>query len=100
MVLQAGAQYTLEMVYVENHRNCTVSPDETLYLLDGSRWRVARDTQPLVLAALPEWTAPARRTHAGTFPFAAQTPGVWALEVVRVCDRGGYHGTLIFEVRS
>ncbi len=98
-ILQQGGEYTLQMVYVENHRNCTVSPDQTLYLLDGSRWRVARDTQPLILTSPPDWEEPRSRTHSGEFPFVANVSGTWTLEVVRVCDRGGYTGEIHFEVQ-
>lgn len=91
--------YTLNIRYVENHRNCTVTPEETIFLLDGSRWRVQRDTQPLLLTAAPEWSQPAQRTHEADFIFQPQTAGPWNLEIVRVCDRGGYTGLLTFEVQ-
>lgn len=98
--LTAGERYTLTMEYHENHRNCSVSPQETLYLVDGSRWREGRETQPLVLVSMPQWEQPARRTHRGDFQFIAARAGVWSLEIVRVCDRGGYHGELFIEVQS
>jgi hypothetical protein len=98
--LTHGESYVLRMEYHENHRNCTVSPDETLYLVDGARWRLDRATQPLVLTGTPEWIQPTSRTHRGEFTFTAAAIGEWMFEVVRVCDRGGYHGAFFLEVRS
>ena len=98
--LRLGETYTLRMEYHENHRNCNVSPEETLYLLDGSRWRLERETQPLYLLSWPQWEQPASRTHRGEFVFTAAQAGTWLVEVVRVCDRGGYHGEIYLEVRS
>lgn len=98
--LVRGESYVLRMEYHENHRNCSVSPEETLYLVDGARWRLERETQPLVLTAMPRWEQPASRTHRGEFAFTAAREGAWLLEVVRICDRGGYHGEILFEVQS
>lgn len=95
-----GERYILRMEYRENHRNCNVSPEETLYLVNGARWIDNGDTQPLVLTAMPEWEQPASRTHRGDFTFTAARVGEWLVEVVRECNRGGYHGTFILEVRS
>ena len=96
--LTQGESYILRMEYHENHRNCRVSPEETLYLLDGARWRLDRETQPLLLTGMPEWIQPAPRTHRGEFAFTASAAGDWLFEVVRVCDRGGYHGRFFLEV--
>lgn len=98
--LTQGEHYVLRMEYRENHRNCTVTPEETLYLLDGARWRLGRETQPLLLSEIADWTQPASRTHLGEFTFTASTAGNWLFEVVRTCDRGGYHGSFHLEVGS
>ena len=98
-ILIRGETYTLRMEYHENHRNCNVSPEETLYLVDGARWRLDRETQPLILRAMPDWEQPASRTHRGEFTFTASQEGSWQVEVVRVCDRGGYHGEFVLEVQ-
>ncbi|SIQ19468.1 hypothetical protein SAMN05920897_10532 [Alkalispirochaeta americana] len=98
-LLRANETYTLRMEYRENHRNCSVTPEQTLYLLEGARWRVARESQPLVLVAPPQWEQPASRSHRGDFTFLASQDGYWTLEVIRSCDRGGYHGTIYLEVK-
>jgi len=96
--LELGQQYILRIVYLEDHRNCEVRPEDTLLLLDGARWRVGRETQPLVLAAPVTWSQPRTRTHEGEVRFTAAAAGTWTLEFIRECDRGGYHGQLLFEV--
>lgn len=96
--LDAGRDYTLRIEYWEDHRNCSAKPEETMFLLDGARWRVGRETQPLVLSAAPEWTRPAARTNVGELRFTAVNPGEWILEIIRVCDRGGYSGQIEFHV--
>ncbi len=99
LTLVQGETYVLRMEYWENHRNCTVTPEDTLYLVDGARWRPDRDTQPLILRETAEWEQTASRTHRGEFTFDAAREGAWSVEVVRVCDRGGYHGAFLLEVR-
>ncbi|POQ98481.1 hypothetical protein AU468_12880 [Alkalispirochaeta sphaeroplastigenens] len=98
-LLRQDETYTLRMEYRENHRNCTVTPEETLYLLDGARWRVNRESQPLVLLEAPRWEESGPRSHRGEFPLLASLVGTWALEVVRSCPRGGYHGVIHLEVQ-
>ncbi|MBN1834776.1 MAG: hypothetical protein JW820_02935 [Spirochaetales bacterium] len=96
--LELGEEYTLQMVYREDHRNCTVEPEDTVLLLEGARWRPARDTQPLILAAPVTWTQPQSRTNQAEVRFVAAAAGSWTLEIIRECDRGGYHGELVFAV--
>lgn len=96
--LEVGLEYTLRMAYREDHRSCTVQPEDTLLLLDGARWREARDTQPLVLAAPVVWTQPRARTHEAEIGFTAAAAGNWTLEIIRECSRGGYYGELLFVV--
>ncbi len=93
-----GETYTLRIEYYEDHRNCTAIPEETMFLLDGARWRVNRETQPLVLTATPEWNRPSSRTNVGEVTFHAAAAGTWRVEIVRTCTRDGYTGWLEFEV--
>ena len=73
---QLGEEYPLRMVYREDHRNCAVRPEDTVLLLEGARWRVARHTQPLILGAPVRWTQPRARTNEvktiGNRPVAAE----------------------------
>ncbi len=100
VILNSEAAYTLVISYWEDHRNCRVAPEETLLLLDGARWRVLRETQPLVLSAAPFWEQTASRTHEGTVHFTTQTAGSWVLEVMRICDREGYAEQIVILVAA
>ncbi len=96
--LAQGQDYILRMEYYEDHRNCTAKPEETLLLLDGSRWREDKAGQPLVLSSSPVWTKPKSRTNVGEFEFTAVAPGSFCLEIIRECTRDGYQGELVFVV--
>jgi hypothetical protein len=98
IALAQGQDYVLRMEYYEDHRNCTAKPEETLLLLDGSRWRENRDDQPLVLSSSPVWTKPKSRTNVGELAFTAAAPGSFRLEIIRECTRDGYQGELLFVV--
>ena len=96
--LAQGAKYALRVEYYEDHRNCDVKPESTVFLLEGARWRPARETQPLVLEAAIAWTRPRTRTNVGEARFTAAAAGTWTLEILRECSRGGYRGELVFAV--
>lgn len=100
ITIQEGDSYTLHISYYEDHRNCTVTPESTLFMIDESRWRVLRETQPLVLTAPIEWQRESTRLHSTSISFRAQSVGTHTLSVIRLCDRsnGGYEGNLIFNV--
>ncbi len=100
VVLDLGEAYTLTLSYWEDHRSCPLGPEGTLFLLDGARWRVLRDTQPLMLLDHVSWDDASSRTKTGTLTFTAQLSGSWVLEVLRICTREGYQGELIFLVRE
>lgn len=96
--LTSGMQYTLTLSYWEDHRGCPLGPEGTLFLLDGARWRVLRDTQPLMLLDQAVWDDTTSRTKTGSLSFTAQHSGSWILEVLRICTREGYQGELVFLV--
>jgi hypothetical protein len=100
ITLKQGETYTFQMTFYEDHRNCRVPPEDTLFLLDGARWRPQRETQGLVLGGAVEWMENSSRLNTGLTTFTALQPGTYSLEVIRVCDRGGYTAELIFEVSS
>ena len=98
MVLKLGESYSFEISFYEDHRNCVVPPSDTLFMLDGARWRPLRDSQGLVLSGAMEWKEHSSRLNTGVTSFTALLPGTYSLEVMRVCDRGGYTAELIFAV--
>ncbi|PKL26807.1 MAG: hypothetical protein CVV46_14725 [Spirochaetae bacterium HGW-Spirochaetae-2] len=98
MVLKQGESYSFEISFYEDHRNCVVPPSDTLFMIDGARWRPLRDSQGLVLGGTMEWKENSSRLNTGFTSFTALLPGTYSLEVMRVCDKGGYTAELIFEV--
>lgn len=100
VILEAGDSYTLVLTYWEDHRNCRVAPEDTRLLLDGARWRVLRETQSLILSGDPSWELTDPRTHEGMVYFTAQSTGSSVLEVVRICDRGGFVEEIVILVTS
>jgi len=98
VVLQQGSVYRLVLQYYEDHRSCQVRPEDTLFFLDGSRWRVGRDTAPLILNAPIVWVSPASRTQRTEIEFVANLRGSTILEIVRECPKGGFKGAITFTV--
>lgn len=98
LVLKLGETYSFEISFYEDHRNCVVPPSDTLFMIDGARWRPLRDSQGLVLGGAMEWNENSSRLNTGISSFTALLPGTYSLEVMRVCDRGGYTAELIFKV--
>ncbi|NCC66500.1 MAG: hypothetical protein EOM15_17845 [Spirochaetia bacterium] len=97
-MLKMGETYTFSISFYEDHRNCVVSPSDTLFLLDGGRWRVARQAQGLVLDEAIVWEENSSRLNTGVGTFTALRPGSYTLEVIRECSRGGYTAELRFIV--
>ena len=93
-----GQDYVLRMEYYEDHRNCSTKPEETLFLLEGSRWRKDKVGQPLILTESVVWTMPKNRTNVGELVFTAAETCTFRLEIIRECTREGYHGELEFVV--
>jgi hypothetical protein len=98
VMLEIGETYTFTISFYEDHRNCTVSPSDTLFLLDGGRWRVGREAQGLVLDTAIVWKENSSRLNTGVGTFTALRPGSYTLEVIRECSRGGYTADLRFIV--
>ena len=98
VVINQGQSYTFEISFYEDHRNCVVAPSDTLFMLNGARWRPQRESQGLVLDAAVVWKENSARLNTGSTSFTALVPGTYTLEVMRVCDRGGYTAELIFVI--
>ncbi len=97
-VVRVGERYRIEITMRENHANCRIDPEDTLFLLEEARWRVLRETQPLVLLAEIEWEQIATRRYTTAIEFRAAETGLYRIDVIRECDRGGYHEVLLIEV--
>lgn len=97
VTLSVGAEYTLSVAYREDHRNCLVPAEDTLFLVEEERWKAGKDYLPLqLLEALP-WED-SGRSLSTVLTFRAEQAGTWPLQVIRECSRGGYDQTLLFKV--
>ena len=90
LVLTQGESYTFHIAFYEDHRNCAVPPSDTLFMINGARWRPGRDAQGLVLDSAFVWKEESSRLNSGVATFSATVSGTYTLEVIRVCDRGGF----------
>jgi hypothetical protein len=95
--LHTGYTYDLTITYREDHRNCRVPPEDTVFLLQDARWRTGRETQGLVLLADIVWSTVDTGRHAATLRFRVVEPGEYRLQIIRVCPRsgGGYDETFV-----
>ncbi|MDX9802040.1 MAG: hypothetical protein RBT69_11970 [Spirochaetia bacterium] len=95
--LEEGEQYVLTVSYVEDHKKCTVAPEDTLFLLEDERWKAGKDYLPLTLLSSEGWAVDGR-SYLISFTFTASKQGNYPLEIIRECARGGYRASLNFIV--
>lgn len=99
IVLKRGETYSLVVRFKEDHNNCKVAPEVTLFLLDEEKWKSSKDYLPLQLAGSINWTDINSRTHETELTFKAAKSGDWELEVIRECSKKeGYDEYLLFSV--
>ena len=99
IVLKRGETYSLVIRFKEDHNNCKVAPEETLFLLDEEKWRSSKDYLPLKLEGSINWTDINSRIHETELTFKAAKSGDWELEVIRECKKKeGYDEYLLFSV--
>ena len=99
IVLKLGETYSLVVRFKEDHNNCNVAPEVTLFLLDEEKWKSSKDYLPLQLAGSVNWSDINSRTHETELTFKAVKTGDWELEVIRECSKKeGYDEYLLFWV--
>lgn len=97
--LQRGESYTLEVTFIEDHRKCLLTPEDTEFFLEEVKWKPGREL-PLVLEEAVSWEEADARTNRALLSFRAVEAGSFTLEVLRECDKGGYDELLLFSVGS
>jgi hypothetical protein len=97
--LKAGSSYTLAVEFVEDHRNCAVRPEDTVFLMDGSEWFPGRKDRGLVLERTIAWVEEGRTVNRASIAFTAGAPGTHSLGIIRDCAKGGYDESIGFIVR-
>jgi hypothetical protein len=92
-----GESYRIEIAMREDHGNCQIEPEDTMFLLNESRWRLKRETQPLVLLSDIVWEKIGSTRYTTVIEFRVAQSGLSTVDVIRECSRGGYQGALVFE---
>ena len=98
IALEKDAAYTLQVIFSEDHRNCKVPPEDTLFMLDKQKWRVDKNEQGVVLQNPILWETTTKRTNETTISFVASEVGQRILTICRTCTKGGYDEDIIFSV--
>ncbi|MBN2323652.1 MAG: hypothetical protein JXQ30_07955 [Spirochaetes bacterium] len=99
VTLETGETYTMEVEFVQDHRNCIVPAEDTVYLLEEEKWKTGKEHLPLLLLSQSEWTEVSSGTWEQNLVFIAQESQKTALEVIRDCPKGGYDETLEFKIK-
>ena len=97
--LTEGQSYKLTVEFTEDHRNCKIPADETLFLLNGEKWRPNKETQGLLLTNSIQWEEISKTKNVTVLEFTASVKGSQMLQIVRDCSKGGYNEqiTLVVE---
>lgn len=98
IALERDASYTLQVIFSEDHRNCKIPPEETLFMLDKQKWRVGKAELGVVLQSPIVWVEKDKRTNVATLAFVTALPGERVLTISRSCPKGGYDENIIFSV--
>lgn len=97
--LDISEVYTLKVIFEEDHNNCPVSAEDTVFLLEEEKWKASKDYLPLVLQENISWSDTGSRSHVTELSFNAAQAGAWELEIIRDCDKKeGYDEILNFSV--
>ncbi len=99
VTLETGETYTMEVEFVQDHRNCIVPAEDTMYLLEEEKWKEGKDYLPLLLLSQSGWTEASSGTWEQNLVFLVQEGTKTALEVIRDCPKGGYDETLEFKIK-
>jgi hypothetical protein len=96
--LDSRITYTLRVMFREDHRRCITPPEETIYLLDGERWREDGDGQPLRISDMGEWVETAPGSWVQEIVFTPAGEGKFALDIIRDCPKGGFDTVITFVI--
>jgi hypothetical protein len=96
--LEQGETYSMKIEFTEDHRNCTVPAEDTLFLLDGSKWKTSKTTLNLLLQQEINWVENSRTLNTTILEFKADKSGLAVLQILRDCRKGGYDEAFNFLV--
>ena len=98
VALEKGESYTLSVTFTEDHRNCKIPPEDTLFMLDKQKWRVDKTEQGVVLQNPIIWKTLTKNSHETNLLVRAFQEGQRVLNISRICAKGGYDEDIIFSV--
>lgn len=98
IALEKGSSYSLQVIFSEDHRNCKIPSEDTLFMLDKQKWRVDKTEQGVVLQSPIVWKTTTKTTNETTLTFVASLEGQRVLNICRICPKGGYDEDIIFSV--
>lgn len=97
--LSHGESYFLQVEFCQDHKKCVTPAEETVYLLSEEKWKSTKDYLPLQLVSQGEWVSNSSEVWVQEIIFEASQKGLWELEIVRDCPKGGYDEIILFEVQ-
>jgi len=98
VILHAGESYTLQVVFIQDHRKCVTPAEETVYLVDEEKWKLTKEYLSLQLLSQSDWREVSTGRWEQEIEFQPLREGECVLEVIRDCPKGGYDERLVFRV--
>jgi hypothetical protein len=96
--LKQGELYSLKVEFTEDHRNCSIPAEDTLFLLDGSKWKPTKTSLNLLLLQETNWVENSKTLNTTVLEFKADKSGLAVLQILRDCKKGGYDEAFNFLV--
>ena len=97
--LSLGANYILQVEFTQDHKRCVTPAEDTVYLLSEEKWKSVKEYLPLQLVKQGEWASDSSGVWTQEINFEASQKGLWELEIIRDCPKGGFDETLVFQVQ-
>jgi hypothetical protein len=96
--INTGETYVLSITFCQDHRNCLVPADETDILLYEEKWKTTKDYLPMQLLNSSGWINTGAGSYTIDLEFIPKTEGLWELQILRECPKGGYDESLLFNI--
>ena len=97
--LEAETAYELVVLFTEEHRNCTLPAEDTIFRLNGIDWEQSAPGAGLSLSSEIRWLEDGARSYIARIQFTSAATGNFELEVIRDCNKKeGYDETLLFRI--
>ena len=95
--LISGREYELRITFTQDHGRCDVPAEDTVFLLNGEKWKPDREDSALAYRSSVQWTDISAREHEARIPFTVRSTGEIQLEIIRECaKKDGYDEVFSF----